>query len=114
MDVWDLTTIPTGGGATSPVVLATEDQARAILIGLQPGQELGEHEVKEGAWIVVVEGRAVFSSGSDTVGAGPGVLVRFSPGERREVRTDTGARLLLLLAPWPGEGHYSAEERQAG
>jgi quercetin dioxygenase-like cupin family protein len=114
VDTWDLTTIPTGGGATSPVVLATEDQARAVLIGLEPGQELGEHEVKEGAWIVVIEGRAELSSGTDVIGAGPGVVARFAPGERREVRSETGARLLLFLAPWPGAGHYSAEEREVG
>ena len=37
--------------------------------------------------------------------------VQFAPGERREVRSESGARLLLVLAPWPGEGHYRAEER---
>ena len=26
----------------------------------------------------------------------------------------TGALLLLFLAPWPGEGHYRAEEREVG
>jgi hypothetical protein len=26
--------------------------------------------------------------------------------ERHALRSDGGARVLLLLAPWPGEGHY--------
>jgi hypothetical protein len=42
----------------------------------------------------------------DTVYASPGVLVRFEPDERHALRTESGARILILLAPWPGEGHY--------
>jgi hypothetical protein len=34
------------------------------------------------------------------------MLVRFEPSERHALRSDGGARVLLLLAPWPGEGHY--------
>jgi hypothetical protein len=33
----------------------------------------------------------------------------FDPDERRSVSTDGGARILLLLAPWPGEGHYRGD-----
>jgi hypothetical protein len=32
--------------------------------------------------------------------------VRFDPEERHAVSSRDGARLLLLLAPWPGKGHY--------
>jgi hypothetical protein len=32
--------------------------------------------------------------------------VTFAPGERHAVSSVEGARLLLLLAPWPGPGHY--------
>ena len=35
-----------------------------------------------------------------------GTLVRFEPDERHSVSSELGARLLLLLAPWPGIGHY--------
>ena len=31
----------------------------------------------------------------------------YDPTERHEVRAISDARLLLLLAPWPGEGHPS-------
>ena len=31
---------------------------------------------------------------------------RFEANERHAVASDGGARILLLLAPWPGEGHY--------
>jgi hypothetical protein len=54
---WDLTAIETPGGTRSPVVLYTND-ARAVLIGIHAGQELGDHQVKEQAWIVVVEAQS--------------------------------------------------------
>ena len=34
----------------------------------------------------------------------------FDPKERHEVRAVTDARLLLVLAPWPGEGHPGARD----
>jgi hypothetical protein len=33
--------------------------------------------------------------------------------ERRSISTVDGARILLVLAPWPGEGHYRGD-RQSG
>ena len=63
MESWSLPEIPTPEGSRSPVVLRSADEARAVLIGLDPGQELGDHQVKEHAWIVVVEGRAEFEAG---------------------------------------------------
>ena len=41
-----------------------------------------------------------------TVPASRGTMVRFEPDERHALRSEGGARVLLLLAPWPGEGHY--------
>ena len=50
MERWNLRELETPGGSRSPVVLESEEAAaRAVLIGLEPGQELGEHEVKEHA-----------------------------------------------------------------
>jgi quercetin dioxygenase-like cupin family protein len=108
--VWDLREIATPSGTRSPVVLHSDDEARAILIGLHPGQELGDHQVKEHAFLVVVEGKAEVEAGGDRVTAEPGMLIRFEPDERHAVSTADGARVLLLLAPWPGEGHYRGEE----
>jgi hypothetical protein len=45
-------------------------------------------------------------SGSDDLEAPAGTLAHFEPDERRSVSSDGGARILLVLAPWPGEGHY--------
>ena len=113
MQSWTLSAIDTPGGTLSPVVLHSEHEARAVLIGIQAGQELGDHEVKERAWIVVLEGEIEIGSGGQTVTAGPSTLVTFAPCERRAVRSPGGARILLLLAPWPGEGHYRGGDTPA-
>ena len=81
---------PTPDGSRSPVVLLSEDEARAVLIGLDPGQELGDHQVKEHAWIVVVEGRAEIEAGGERVDAPAGTLVHFEPDERHAVRAPDG------------------------
>ena len=110
MQTWDLLAIDAPDGTRDPVVLHS-DEGRAVLIKLDPGQELGEHQVKERAWISVVEGTVSIEAGGDSVEGRPGTLVTFAPEERHAVRTDGGARILLLLAPWPGEGHYRGEEK---
>ena len=110
MQSWALNEIETPGGSRSPVVLYSADEWRAVLIGLEPGQELGEHQVKENASLVVIDGRVRIEAAGESLDAAPGTLVAFEPDERHSVSTDGGARILLLLAPWPGDGHYRAEE----
>jgi quercetin dioxygenase-like cupin family protein len=102
--------IETPGGSRSPVVLFSDEHARAVLIGLEPGQELGEHQVKEHAFLVVVEGEVQVEADGDSIAAGPGTLLSFEREERHAVSSSGGARLLLLLAPWPGPGHYRGDE----
>ena len=63
MESWRLPEIATPTGTRSPVVLKSEDEARAVLIGLDPGQQLGDHQVKEHAWLLVVEGTARIEAG---------------------------------------------------
>ena len=77
-----------------------------MLIGLEPGQELREHEVKERALLVVVDGSVHIEAGDASVEGNVGTLVAFDPEERHAISTKDGARMLLLLAPWPGAGHY--------
>jgi quercetin dioxygenase-like cupin family protein len=113
MRQWDLTTIDTPGGSVSPVVLDSQEEGRAVLVVLEPGQELGEHQVKERAFVLVVTGRTRVESNGAAFEAGPGTLVSFEPDERRRISTSEGARLLLLLTPWPGAGHYRGGGRDA-
>jgi quercetin dioxygenase-like cupin family protein len=110
---WRLPEIETPDGSRSPVVLHSGGEGRAVLIGLHPGQALGDHQVKEHAFVIVVEGSARIQSGGESVEAGAGTLVAFEPDERRVVTSDEGAKILLLLAPWPGEGHYRGGDAPA-
>jgi quercetin dioxygenase-like cupin family protein len=104
---WDLSRLQLPGGTRTPLVLYSEAEGRAVLIGFEPGQELGEHQVKEHAWLVVVDGTVRVEAGGETVEASAGTLLHFEPDERHAVSAGDGeARILLLLAPWPGEGHY--------
>ncbi len=109
MQSWNLHELEVEGGSRSPLVLDSDDAARAVLIVLEPGQSLGDHQVKEHAYVLVVDGNARIDSGGQEIEAGSGTLCLFDPDERRSVSTDGGARILLLLAPWPGEGHYRGD-----
>ncbi|HZP73294.1 MAG TPA: cupin domain-containing protein [Gaiellaceae bacterium] len=106
MQQWNLLELDAPAGTRDAHALHSDNGARAVLIVLQPGQSLGEHQVKENAWVTVLEGDVEISAGGETVSAGAGTLVRFEPDERHALRSDAGARVLLLLAPWPGDGHY--------
>jgi quercetin dioxygenase-like cupin family protein len=108
MQHWDLLAIEAARGTRDPYVLHQDDAARAVLVVLSPGQALGDHQVKENAWISVVEGMVQVSAGGEDVDLGAGGLVRFEPGERHAVSSQGGARILLLLSPWPGAGHFPA------
>ena len=116
MRSWNLLEIETPSGSRSPVVLHSDNEARAVLVRLSAGQALGDHQVKEHAYVAVVDGRVTVKTAGETIEAGPGTLFRFEPDERRSVSSPDGARLLLLFAPWPGAGHYRGEEtgRPAG
>lgn len=90
----------------NPEILSSSDQGRAIVIDLPGGEMLQDHQVHEGAWIVVIDGAvAVTSADGSAVDAEPGVLVYVTPKERHELTAVTDARVLLLLTPWPGAGH---------
>jgi quercetin dioxygenase-like cupin family protein len=110
VESWNLTEIEAPGGTIDPQVLTTDDGARAIAIRLEAGQTMDDHQVRERAWVVVVEGEVDIRAGDEVVRGGVGTLATFAPGERHAVSSDVGARVLLLLAPWPGDGHYHAGE----
>lgn len=107
MQRWDLLELDAPAGTRDPIVLHSDGGARAVLLVLTPGQSLGDHQVRENAWVVVLEGTVHFSSGDGPpLVAESGTLTRFEPGERHALTSPDGARVLLLLAPWPGEGHF--------
>ncbi len=107
VNTWDLKSLDLK--PRLPEILSSTTDARAIALHLGAGETLAEHEVHERAWLVVLDGEIeVSASGGSEASGSTGMLVEFAPGERHEVRTSTGARLLLLLTPWPGRGHPGA------
>jgi quercetin dioxygenase-like cupin family protein len=112
VQTWDTRTIDVE--PHQPQVLHTDEEGRTIAINLPAGEELQDHQVHERAWIFVVGGEVEIEAGGETVKAGPGWLALTAPKERHEVRAVTDARLVLVLAPWPGEGHPSQQTQQTG
>ena len=108
MESWDLKTVEVE--AHQPRILASGEDARTILLLLPAGEELQEHEVHERARVLVVDGEIDLSTedGGDSVNASAGHLFEFDPGERRTIVARSDARLLMILSPWPGDGHPGA------
>lgn len=106
MQSWKLNEIKVE--AHRPQVLDSESEGRAIVISLPAGEQLSEHQVHERAWLLVTDGEIKVSDASGgSVSGGTGLLAIFDPNERHEVTARSDARLLLVLSPWPGDGHPS-------
>lgn|SRR5512142_269094 len=110
MEHWRLSEIEAPKGTRDPVVLRSDEGGRAIMIALDPGQELGDHQVKEEAWVTVVQGRLRVEANGESVDATIGDLFHFDPDERHSLSSEGGARILLFLAPFPGPGHYRGHD----
>ena len=107
MKSWDLRNVE--AEPHEPQILSTADDARTIVLRLPAGEELQEHEVHEHARIVVIDGEVdVSTAGGESVSAGAGHLFEFTPSERHTVAARSDATILLLLTPWPGDGHPGA------
>jgi len=107
MQSWNLKAVE--AEPRQPQILASADDARTIVLSLPAGEQLQEHEVHERARLLVIEGEIeVESVEGETVAAADGHLFEFAPGERHTVSARSDARLLLMLSPWPGDGHPGA------
>jgi hypothetical protein len=107
MESWNLNTVEVE--PHQPRILASADDARTILLHLPAGEEMQEHEVHERARVLVVGGDVDVNSPQGNVAdAGAGHLFEFGPGERRSIVARSDARLLMILSPWPGDGHPGA------
>jgi quercetin dioxygenase-like cupin family protein len=104
---WDLMAIDLRPHA--PSILASTDEARAVVLEIPAGESLQDHQVHERAWVTVIDGEVeVATADGETVVGRRGLVVEFAPGERHAVRALTTVRLWLLLTPWPGDGHPGA------
>ena len=108
MEHWDLSTLDVT--PHQPQILqSARGEGRAIVIHLPAGEQLQDHEVHERAYLTVVDGEVEVEAG-ETLSGGAGSLFVFAPHERHEVRATSDARLLLVLAPWPGDGHPGSRD----
>jgi quercetin dioxygenase-like cupin family protein len=106
---WELRSLPVE--SHEPVILSsTRGESRTVVLHLSAGEALRDHQVHERAHLVVIDGEVEIAQGEETISGGPGLLAVFDPAERHEVRARSDARLLLVLAPWPGEGHPGARD----
>jgi quercetin dioxygenase-like cupin family protein len=86
-----------------------------VVIDLYEGDTLGDHRMYEHAVVEIVSGRLGVTLGGREVECDAGMLLTFEPGETRSVRALEPSRLLLLLTPWPGKGHFrDAEDTDPG
>lgn len=107
MQSWDLRSVE--AAPHEPEILASAEDARTIVLQLPAGEELQEHEVHERARVLVLDGEVdVRTPNGESVSADGGHLFEFEPGERRTIAARSDARLLLILTPWPGDGHPGA------
>jgi len=89
-------------------VIGAAEEGRAILINLPAGDSMNEHQVRERATVIVLNGDLEISTSDDqTVEGGAGTMVVFEPTERHSVLAREDSRFLLLLAPWSSDEHSS-------
>ena len=117
MDSWNLNELEVH--PRLPEVLDSESEGRAILINLPKDEQLQEHQVHERAWLVVIDGNVELNTPDGKWAAGgAGLLAIFDPRERHQVQAVEDSRILLILSPWPGDGHPSqpaeVEQRATG
>jgi quercetin dioxygenase-like cupin family protein len=109
MEHWDLRSLDVE--PRQPRILhSARGEARSIAINLPAGEQLQEHEVHERAYLVVVDGEVEVRTDGGAVNGEAGFAAVFDPHERHQVRAVRDARLLLVLAPWPGDGHPGARD----
>jgi quercetin dioxygenase-like cupin family protein len=105
METWDVRSLEIE--AHHPQVLRSDAETRVVAIYLPAGEQMQAHQVHERSYVIVVAGEIEVSQDGRKVSGGPGLLSHFEPNERRTIQAISDARLVLVLAPWPGQGHPS-------
>ena len=109
MERWHLPSID-ASGKREPRVLFSRAEVRGVLIDLNEGDEMGDHRLHESAVLQVVAGKVGIELGDQGIECDAGTLLTFDPGETRRLRALAPSRILLLLTPWPGDGHFAVGE----
>ncbi len=110
MEYWDLNKLDVA--PRQPQILHSQrGEARSIAIELAEGDLLQELQVHERAYLIVIGGEIeIEQPNGDVISGIDGFMAVFDPAERWEVRARADSRLLLVLMPWPGEGHPGARD----
>ena len=106
METWDTRALEVE--PQHPQVLRSDEETRVIAIALRAGEELQEHQVHERTYLFVAEGEIEITQDGESITGGSGLLAQFEPNERHAVKARSDARIVLVLAPWPGVGHPSS------
>lgn len=109
MDTWNIETLNVE--PSSPQVLRSDDELRAIVLNLPAGDQLQEHQVHERAWLLVATGKVRIepSDGGDPIEVGAATIAHFEPKEAHAIKAVEDTRLLLMLVPWPAEDHNTLD-----
>ena len=81
--------------------LFADGQARAILFGFAPGQELSEHTSAKRAMLYFVAGTADLTLGGDPMQAQAGTFVDMQPNLAHSIKATTEVVMLLLMLEMP-------------
>jgi quercetin dioxygenase-like cupin family protein len=108
LDSWDIRSLDLE--PHHPRVLRSDNETRVIALNLPGGEQLQDHQVYERSYLVVVDGEVEIHQNGSSESGGAGFVAHFEPQERNEVRATADSRLLLILSPWPGEGHPNLRE----
>lgn len=77
--------------------LHADDEVKAVLFGFAQGQELSEHTASMPATILILQGEAALTLGSDRLEAHPGTWVHMPPNMAHSLFARTPVVMLLLL-----------------
>jgi quercetin dioxygenase-like cupin family protein len=73
------------------------DDAKAVLFGFAPGQELSEHTASRPAMLVFVQGEAELVLGDESQSAQAGTWVHMAPRLPHSITATTPLVMLLIL-----------------
>jgi quercetin dioxygenase-like cupin family protein/NAD-dependent dihydropyrimidine dehydrogenase PreA subunit len=77
--------------------LHADDEVKAVLFGFAQGQELSEHTASMPATLLILQGEAALTLGSDRLEAHPGTWVHMPPNMPHSLLAETPVVMLLLL-----------------
>ncbi len=92
-------------GLPRSTTLTRETGLRTLLLHLNEGEEIPEHRTPGAITVHCLKGAAVFSSGGESVGLLPGLLVSLPPSAPHRVAARQETLLLVTMREPVGDEH---------